>query len=457
MKVRVIILLFLIVLSLSIFGLSVKVVSPKDGDTVTGKLVIEAQVDDPSGVLQVVEFYLEKYEIYETRKPPFICEIDTDELASGSYKVTVYARGKEENVRATVTFSVAKKNWVKKVLSYNITPRKLLTTSDGGFLILGSYKGASTIVKLKKDLVEEWSKTINKNINEIIPIENNEYIVLGSGVYLAKLDKNGNILWEKVFEEGEEAYGIVSTKDGYIIVGSTSTFDTSGKSYIYVFKVSKDGRMEWEKAFSPLSTSYAQGLAVFMNSDNTFDIVAADKSYKTYNELSNIRLLRIDDKGNRIASSSQGIIGNSYYFGKVTRTSDGGYLMVGESSSYSSSKSGGYVVKLDNSGKKSWEVVYGNEGFSSVKAVVEAPDGGYLLVGQTNIFGTAPDTFILRIDKSGKIMWKKIYGEVGSEIGYDVVALPAGGFMIIGQAKDKIFFLELDHEGKVKVAESIQK
>lgn len=86
---------------------------------------------------------------------------------------------------------------------------------------------------------------------------------------------------------------------------------------------------------------------------------------------------------------------------QVLPTRDGGSLVVGSSSSFSQAPVDAWVLKLDALGQISWQRVY--EDVGTALAVVDHPDGGYLLV--TGAVGTGADELALvRIDDNGDVL-----------------------------------------------------
>ncbi|HOP95404.1 MAG TPA: hypothetical protein PL130_06525 [Dictyoglomaceae bacterium] len=134
--------------------------------------------------------------------------------------------------------------------------------ADGGYIVAG-YTSSGTgnhnvyIIKLKGDGSLEWERSFGgenwTEANCIQETADGGYIVAGyirSGtgdrnVYILKLDKDGNLNWERSFggEDWEEASSIQQTADGgYITAGYTRSFG-NGSYDVYVLKLNADGRL----------------------------------------------------------------------------------------------------------------------------------------------------------------------------------------------------------------------
>lgn len=126
---------------------------------------------------------------------------------------------------------------------------------------------------------------------------------------------------------------------------------------------------------------------------------------------------------------------------EVQLTSDGGYIMLGSSKSFSSSMDM-YVVKTDKNGNKLWERNYGNIGADSGKALIATPDG-YLILGTlTNPVTKISRMWLVKInEQNGDTIWTKSYAGsnqrnvFGTSIGSGV---DANTYMIGGCISDPI-------------------
>ncbi len=98
----------------------------------------------------------------------------------------------------------------------------------------------------------------------------------------------------------------------------------------------------------------------------------------------------------------------------------------------------------------------GGSSFEAASQVVTAPNGGYVMVGRTTSHGEGDtDMHVIHIDEAGEIIWNKRYGEEESEEANDIVALPDGGYLIVGSSDNyddprfrEIWVVRIDAEGE---------
>src|SRR5437870_1045407 len=115
------------------------------------------------------------------------------------------------------------------------------------------------------------------------------------------------------------------------------------------------------------------------------------------------------------------------YSSAVRQTLDGGYIMAGTTSSYSAGSFDIYVVKTDSLGNMEWTKSFGGAGSDQAGSIEEASDGGYLIIGNTTSFGAGGnDMYVIKTDPSGNMLWSKTYGTTTAEMGLGFLITPTG-------------------------------
>lgn len=120
---------------------------------------------------------------------------------------------------------------------------------------------------------------------------------------------------------------------------------------------------------------------------------------------------------------------------EIQQTSDGGFIIVGNTTPPNESYPSVYLIKTDVNGRVEWTSVYGDEDGPDTGADVEqTADGGYLVVGTTDNWGPAgTNVMLLKFNASGEYVWRKTYGSGNDDAGSAMVATQDGGYALVGQ------------------------
>ncbi|MGQ9570264.1 MAG: choice-of-anchor D domain-containing protein [Thermodesulfovibrionales bacterium] len=153
------------------------------------------------------------------------------------------------------------------------------------------------------------------------------------------------------------------------------------------------------------------------------------------------------------------------YFSKIRQTSDGGFIAVGLTNSFGMAEDA-WVVKLDSSGYVEWERTYGGYWYPErAYDIRETSDGGYIMVAGTSTFTSEHSygLWILKLNSYGDIEWEKEYegnvddnwGEWGME--FSIQQTSDGGYIVAGNSgvndadnRSDIWVLKLDSDGDVQ-------
>lgn len=133
------------------------------------------------------------------------------------------------------------------------------------------------------------------------------------------------------------------------------------------------------------------------------------------------------------------------YAYKIKQTNDGGYVVASSTTSNNldvSGNHGGYdfwVVKLSSSGDIQWQKALGGTGDENVYSIQQTSDGGYIVVGDTNsnngdVTGNhgGYDAWVVKLTSSGTIEWQKALGGSNSDQASSIQQTTDGGYIVGG-------------------------
>lgn len=319
-------------------------------------------------------------------------------------------------------------------------------TTDGGYIVAGqtdSFGGATPgkadvwIIKINAKGETEWDRTYGGSEGDVgfslLHIPGEGYVVAGStssygkrypSIWILKLDNRGDTLWTRFFEGKMVSHArcVKQTSDGGYII--------AGKGDENILKLDKDGKKEWGRRIS----------WIFNSVDPTTDggyILGGDSVYKQleWDYTPSLTLVKTDKDGRVEWKNPFGEI----YTGSassVIQVKDGGYAVAGDSIDLKMGAEHSHylmVSKLDKNGRREW-TYYGNE-YSAAQSVRQTSDEGFIVSGNTTDTGHGLDVLLVRLDKSGKEIWRKTFGETnGWEYASDALQTTDKGFMVAGQA-----------------------
>jgi PKD repeat protein len=182
----------------------------------------------------------------------------------------------------------------------------------------------------------------------------------------------------------------------------------------------------WEKTFGGSDSDW--GSSVQQTTDGGY-IIAGD-TFSFGKGGSNVYLIKTDASGNELWSKTHG--GSDDEMARdVQQTTDGGYIIAGEIFSWTTEEDDVYLIKTDASGKELWSKTFGLGTHDSAYSVQEANDGGYIIVGETYT-GESYDVWLIKTDVNGNELWSKTYGGANSDGGRSVQQTTDGGYIIAG-------------------------
>ena len=248
----------------------------------------------------------------------------------------------------------------------------------------------------------------------------------------------------------DEAQALVQLSDGSIVLAGRASPGTSSNTDMVVIKLDKDGNKAWEKKFGGEETEEA--LDIIATSDGNFLVVGHSDSYSGSSGIKDVFVVKVDQSGNEIWKKTYGSNVTIDEANAVVEAHDGGYLLVGNSFVNGSLEI--TAIKIGENGEKQWERYYGGSGSEEGADVIKT-ETGYVIVGNTESKGKGKwDIWLLKVDKEGNEMWDTTFGGGDNETANAVIETKDGGFIIAGStysfafASQDFWVIKTNSEGK---------
>ncbi len=276
----------------------------------------------------------------------------------------------------------------------------------------GSVDDNIWVLKLNANGNIQWQKTYRgpgwEAANSIQQTTDRGYIVAGytnsfnaefNDCWVLKLDSGGNVQWQKIYGGSgyDQANSIQQTTDGgYIVAGRTQSLGV-GDDDFWVLKLDSGGNVQWQKTYG--GSRWEEAYSIQETTDGGYVVAGYTNSFGAGS--SDSWVLKLDSDGNVQWQKTYGGSGDEYAR-SIEQTTDGGYIVGGYTYSFGAGFNDFWVLKLDSGGNVQWQKTYGGSITDWANAIQQTTDGGYIMAGDTYSFGAeSSDFWVLKLSPNG--------------------------------------------------------
>jgi len=244
------------------------------------------------------------------------------------------------------------------------------------------------------------------------------------------------------------ANSIQQTADGgYIVAGDTTSFGAGGYN-VYILKLNSDGNSAWQKTFGGSSDDAA--LSVQETTDGGYIVAGYTRFFGAGND--DVYIVKLNSDGSLAWQKTYGGIWNDEAY-SIQQTTDGGYIVAGYTESFGSGGRNVYILKLNSDGSLVWQKTFGGSDYDEAYSVQQTTDGGYIVGGYTYSFGFDNcDVYVLKLNSDGSLAWQKTFGGNGYDYARSVKQTTDGGYIVAGYTESFGFggyILKLNRDGSL--------
>ena len=274
-----------------------------------------------------------------------------------------------------------------------------------------------------------------------------------SDAIIIKYDQEGNQQWMKSWGGDEPDYfdSVAQTSDGGIVAVGISASNNTGVANQGVYdaiivKYDSDGNQEWMNSWGGNSSDYFTSVAETLDQG----LIVVGYSFSTNVGVTNQGgydgiIVKYNQEGNQEWAKSWGGRGGDFFY-SVDSTSDGGFLVVGQSNSrdagfVNQGQNDSIVVKYDQDGNQEWVKSWGGDKNDTFELVNSTFDNGFIVMGYSNSTNAGfenqgkDDAVIIKYDPDGKQEWMRSWGGDDWDYLNHITQTLDEGFIAVGYSK----------------------
>ncbi len=343
---------------------------------------------------------------------------------------------------------------------YNDAGYTICNTGDKGYLLAGGTRTGTEsssdiyIVRLNKNNQVLWEKVYGDTFFDVarsVVRVHDGFVLTGDkwmdenerlDVCQMKIDNTGSLLWECHFGTSarENGFKVKLCHDGgFLIMGYSRGFSLWGAGDLFFIKTDEGGNELWQKNYGASHDDY--GMDMIECEDGSIVITGTKSGF--YNDVqdnyrvhdADIFMIKTDENGNELWQKTLG--GTGHDFGCSITGANDGFFILGSTQSFGNGSFDMFLIKTDRDGNEEWHKTFGGDDYEYGVSIVKNNEGDLYLFGTTKSFGQlgSADYYLVKTDTQGNELWNLTIGGDSTDIGNSIIAGEDNGCMVIGQSK----------------------
>ena len=264
------------------------------------------------------------------------------------------------------------------------------------------------VAKLSLDGKVIWEKHFGGERDEyaggIAGTDNGGVMIVGSSesfsrrgakdIYIVHLNKDGKLLSERTIggKHNDEAKSLTRTADGNFMMAGAREVSHAGDADFFLMKLDQEGKKIWAKTLGQNENDVLNAVAPTPDGG----IVATGSTRSYMSEQTDLAVMYFNKDGKLIWFK---IYGFKYYDegNAITMTKDGNYLVAGTTNSMGKGDFDNYIIALDAKGKLIWSKLYGDKNKDIAHGITRTSDGGVVVVGESDSYKRPKDFYMIKL------------------------------------------------------------
>ncbi len=266
---------------------------------------------------------------------------------------------------------------------------------------------------------ESWIRNFNPNGNESYfavamkaDINQNIYIIgqkIGAGNntdYLTiKYDSEGNLIWWKTFDGGNQDMisGLAVDENENVYVTGTTT-GPDGKTDFLTIKYTSEGKPEWMKNYNGPAGQSDKASAIALDLDGNIYVTGSAVFSGLFPDIATVKY---SSSGEELWAVNYSGTGNFADMGNNLAIDDEGFIYIAGGSNNTGVGTDFAVIKYDKTGNQLWSKTYnGSADAEDIAQNIAVSEDGFVYVNGTSMNnGSSSDVVTIKYDKDGNYQW----------------------------------------------------